>query len=178
MSDLLVRPAVPAEFPAIARLTVAAYQDAGQLDGAQTYARTLADVAGRAGAGELLVAVDPDTGEVVGSVVFVLAGTRLAEISADGEAEFRMLAVDPSAQGRGVGETLVRACVDRAVERRLSAVVICVRDFVVNAQRLYARLGFVRVPERDWSPAPDVRLLALRLDLATVATDPVTVVGP
>lgn len=170
MTDLLVRAAVPADFPAIAELTVAAYQAAGQLDGTHGYARTLSDVAGRAGEGELLVAIDPATGAVVGSVVFVLPGTRFAEISGAGEAEFRMLAVDPAAQGRGVGEALARACVERAVELGLRAVVICVRDFVVNAQRLYARLGFVRFPERDWSPVDGVRLLALRLDLAPAAT--------
>ncbi|MFI6762966.1 GNAT family N-acetyltransferase [Micromonospora sp. NPDC050417] len=167
MSGPLVRPAAPADFPAIARLTVSAYQANGQLHSAGGYADTLKDVAGRASAGELLVAVDPVTGEVLGSVVFLLAGTRLAEVSRDGEAEFRMLAVDPTAQGRGVGEALARACVDRAVELGLGAVAICVRDFVENAQRLYARLGFARVPERDWSAGPDIRLLALRLDLAT-----------
>ncbi|RKR88243.1 ribosomal protein S18 acetylase RimI-like enzyme [Micromonospora pisi] len=167
MSGPLVRPAVPAEFPAIARLTVAAYEAGGQLHSAGGYADTLKDVAGRASAGELLVAVDPATGDVVGSVVFVLPGTRFAEISRDGEAEFRMLAVDPTAQGRGVGEALARACVDRAAELGLGAVAICVRDFVENAQRLYARLGFVRTPERDWSPGPGIRLLALRLDLVT-----------
>jgi hypothetical protein len=30
---------------------------------------------------------------------------------------------------------------------------------------LYARLGFRRTPERDWSPMDGVRLLALRMDL-------------
>jgi hypothetical protein len=33
------------------------------------------------------------------------------------------------------------------------------------AHRLYARLGFVRVPERDWEPVPGVQLLGFRLDL-------------
>jgi ribosomal protein S18 acetylase RimI-like enzyme len=172
MSDLLVRPAVSAEFPAIARLTVAAYQADGQLDGEHGYAETLADVAGRAQAGELLVAVDPGTDEVLGSVLFVLPGGRYAELSTAGEAEFRMLAVDPAARGRGVGEALVRACVARTAELGLRAVVISTRDFALTAQRLYARLGFVRTPQRDWTPVPGVDLLALRLDL-TAATDPV-----
>ena len=42
---------------------------------------------------------------------------------------------------------------------------ICVRGFSEPAHRLYARLGFVRIPERDWSPFPGVDLWALRLPL-------------
>jgi hypothetical protein len=34
------------------------------------------------------------------------------------------------------------------------------------AHRLYQRLGFVRCPERDWSPLPGVELVVYRLDLA------------
>lgn len=61
---------------------------------------------------------------------------------------------------------LARTCLTRATELGFGAVVICVRDFVAGARRLYARLGFVRIPERDWAPAAGVDLLALRLELA------------
>ncbi len=165
MTGLSVRTAEPADFAAIARLTVAAYRADGQLDGEHGYERVLADVPSRAAAGALLVAVDAVTGEVLGAVTFVLPGTRYAELSAPGEAEFRMLAVDPAAQGRGVGEALARACVARAIELGCRGVVICARSFATSAQRLYARLGFVRAPELDWSPLPGVELLGLRLDL-------------
>ena len=161
---MLVRAAEPADFGAIARLTVAAYEADGQLKGEHGYERVLADVAGRATGGELLVAVD-GTGQVVGSVLFVLPGTSYAELSGPGEAEFRMLAVDPTAQGQGAGAALVRACVDRAVELGCRAVVISARSFSAPAHRLYARLGFHRTPERDWSPVAGVDLIALRLDL-------------
>jgi ribosomal protein S18 acetylase RimI-like enzyme len=33
------------------------------------------------------------------------------------------------------------------------------------AHRLYERLGFTRVPERDWSPVPGVQLVAYALPL-------------
>lgn len=166
MTGLTVRRADPADHPAVARLTVAAYEADGQLKGENGYAVVLADVATRAETGEVLVAVDGATGEVLGAVTFVLAGTPYAELSGPGEAEFRMLAVDPAAQGRGAGAALVHACVARAAELGCSAVVICVRSgMAVAAHRLYERMGFVRVPEKDWSPLPGVDLLGLRLDL-------------
>lgn len=166
MTGLSVRRAGPADFAAVARLTVAAYEADGQLKNEHGYAAVLADVASRARDGEVLVAVDDATGELLGSVTLVLPGTRYAELSRAGEAEFRMLAVDPAAQGRGVGAALVEACVSRATALGCSAVVICVRDgFAASAQRLYRRRGFVRVPELDWVPVDGVHLLGLRLEL-------------
>ena len=160
---VIVRPAVPADYPVIARLTLAAYEAGGQVRGINGYGAVLADVAGRAPAGELLVAAEGQT--VLGAVLFVRPGSPFAELSTAGEAEFRMLAVDPSAQGRGIGRALATACVERAAAAGCSAVVICVRDFAVEAQRLYRGLGFVRVPEVDWSPAAGISLWAMRLAL-------------
>jgi ribosomal protein S18 acetylase RimI-like enzyme len=160
-----IRPATAAEFAEVGELTVAAYRADGQLDDENQYEHRLRDVAARATGNEVLVAVDGETGELLGSVTYVLPGSDLAELSGPGEAEFRMLAVAPHAQGRGAGEALVRACVARAVERDCRAVVICARDFSAPALRLYQRLGFVRVPDLDWEPLPKVRLLGLRLNL-------------
>jgi ribosomal protein S18 acetylase RimI-like enzyme len=165
MTPMAVRIADPAQFDAIARVTLAAYEADGQLAGEHGYERVLADVPARARAGELLVAVDEATDEVLGSVLFVLPGSPYAELSSPDEAEFRMLAVDPAAQGRGAGEALVRACLARAVDAGCARVVICVRSFSTPAQRLYGRLGFVRVPALDWSPVAGVELLGLRRDL-------------
>ncbi|MDI1459792.1 N-acetyltransferase [Catellatospora sp. KI3] len=162
---MVVRAAVEADLDEIGELSVAAYRGDGQTREGHPYELHLRDVAARAEHGTVLVAVDEPTGRVLGSVAFTLAGTPLADLSRPGEAEFRMLAVAPSAQGRGVGEALVRACLDRAAAAGCAAVVICVRDFALAAQRLYQRLGFERCPERDWSPLPGVVLLGLRLPL-------------
>lgn len=161
--EVVVRRARAVDYDDIARLSIAAYTQDGQLTTGH-YAAVLADVASRAAAGEVFVAHDR-AGEILGSVTLVLPGTPYAELSGPGEAEFRMLAVDPVAQGRGVGEALVRVCVRRASELSATALVICVRDFAEPARRLYTRLGFLRAPELDWQPLPDVTLLALRLPL-------------
>ncbi len=155
-----VRPAVPGEFPAVARLTVAAYEADGQEPAATGYDAVLSDVGSRAESGEVLVAVDGDD-RVLGAVTFVRSGSAYAQLCGPGEAEFRMLAVDPGAQRRGVATALVRACLAHAAELHCESVIICSRDVAVAAHRLYERMGFVRVPERDFSPVPGVRLLAL-----------------
>jgi ribosomal protein S18 acetylase RimI-like enzyme len=172
VTAVVVRVADPAQYDAIARVTAAAYEADGQLAGEHGYERVLADVPARARAGELLVALDEATGEVLGSVLFVLPGSPYAELAGPGEAEFRMLAVAPAAQGRGAGEALVRACLTRAVDAGCAGVVICVRSFSAAAHRLYARLGFVRVPELDWSPVSGVELLGLRVDLTRRSAGP------
>ncbi|MGC5049843.1 GNAT family N-acetyltransferase [Micromonospora sp. DT48] len=166
MTEVLIRRAEPADFAGVAQLTVAAYEADGQLKHEPAYADALGNVSARAEHGDVLVAVDRESGRLLGSVTFVLPGTRFAEMSRPGEAEFRMLAVDPAAQGRGAGAALVEACVARAIELGCTGVTICVRDgFAEPAHRLYRRRGFVRQRERDWSPAPGVDLLALYLPL-------------
>ena len=80
-----------------------------------------------------------------------------------------MLAVAPGAQGRGVGSALVRACLERASVERCTALAICTRDTNDRAIRMYERFGFVREPDRDWTPEPDIKLLALRLSLPASA---------
>jgi ribosomal protein S18 acetylase RimI-like enzyme len=160
-----VRAAGPADYDEIARLTVAAYEADRQLEGEIGYGSVLADVATRAQHGEVFVAVDDESDKPLGAVTFVLPGGKYSELARDGEAEFRMLAVDPAAQRRGVARALVEACIDRASALGCAAIVISVRDFADAAQQLYIKFGFVRLPERDWKPMPQVQLLALYLKL-------------
>ena len=76
-----------------------------------------------------------------------------------------MLAVAPEAQGLGVGSLLVRHVVERSMHAGRKAVMLSSLPAQTAAHGIYQRLGFVRVPERDWEPAPGVRLLAFRLEL-------------
>ena len=154
---LRVEPATPADFGRIAELTAGVYRTEGY--GSEAYLAQLADVAGRAEHAELLVARDAGSGAVVGSVALVLDGDFGEVLVSPDEAGFRMLVVDAAARGRGVGELLVRACLDRARAAGKTRMVISTEPRMHAAHRLYERLGFTRLPERDWSPMPGVALL-------------------
>jgi ribosomal protein S18 acetylase RimI-like enzyme len=155
-SPVAVVPAGPEDFDQIAALTVRVYVDGGLAS--PGYAAELADVTGRAERAELLVVRDDD-GRVVGSVALVLAGSFGNVTASDDEAAFRMLVVDPAAQGRGIGELLVTACMDRARAAGKRRMVLSTDPRMTAAQRLYRRLGFTRMPERDWRPEPGIDLL-------------------
>ncbi|WP_433613794.1 GNAT family N-acetyltransferase [Dactylosporangium sp. CA-139114] len=167
MGAVRVRLITPDDYDAVSRLTVEAYRADGQLEASPDYAKALADVASRAEAADVLVAeID---GVLLGAVTFTLAGGDYAEASRPGEAEFRMLAVDPAAQRRGVARALVRACLDRAASLGCSGVAICVRDDNPGAFALYEGFGFARDTSRDWSPVPRVKLLGLWIGLPALA---------
>jgi ribosomal protein S18 acetylase RimI-like enzyme len=158
---LEIRPAEPAELADVADLCVAAY--APFLAGKDHYVAELRDVGRRASEAELLVAVEPDGGDVLGTVTFVAAGGALGEIAGPGEAEFRMLAVGHGVQGRGVGTALLRRVLDDSRRGGKEGVVCSSLPVMRAAHRLYERVGFERVPERDWSPVPGVELLAFAI---------------
>jgi len=164
MGDVEIRPPRPEEYAAAGEVTVLAYEADGHLADDVGYDVTLRDVARRVEEAEVLVAVDR-AGEVVGTVTVVRPGSGYAEVSRPGELEFRMLAVAPSARGRGVGEALVMAVFERARARGLRKVVLSSLDRMHSAHRLYERLGFTRLAERDWRPFPHIALIAYQIDL-------------
>lgn len=161
-AEIAVGAADPVEFPRIAELTAGIYRDEGYAD--ERYLVTLRDVAGRAAHSELLVARAPG-GRIVGSVALVLDGEFGEVLTSPDEAGFRMLVVDASARGGGVGELLVRTCLDRARASGKRRVVISTDPRMLGAHRLYERLGFRRLAERDWSPMDGVHLLVYARDL-------------
>jgi ribosomal protein S18 acetylase RimI-like enzyme len=154
--------ATPADHAAIAELTVAVYVG-GSLTGGD-YASELADVAGRADRAELLVVRDGDD-RLVGSVALVLDGDFGEITESDDEAAVRMLVVDPAVQGRGIGALLMTECLERARAAGKRRMVLSTSTAMAAAHRLYERLGFTRLPERDWSPVPGIQLLVYALDL-------------
>ncbi len=161
--EFSLRLATEDDLEAVGRITVEAYRDDGFLDADTDYLEELADAAKRARAAEVWVAVDG--AQVLGSVTFCRPGTALAELAQDNEGEFRMLSVAPPARRRGVAEALVMWCIERSRELGYDALVLCSMKEMITAHRLYGRLGFRPLPERDWSPAEGIDLLAFILPL-------------
>jgi ribosomal protein S18 acetylase RimI-like enzyme len=150
----------------IGEVTVAAY--AGLDEAAESgYVEKLRDAATRDREAELWVATASDTDDtVLGTVTVCHDGSPWREIGRGDEGEFRMLAVAPQAQGQGVGSALVELCINRFREVGAPRVVLSTLPSMHAAHRLYERHGFVRAPDRDWSPVPGVDLVAYLLDLA------------
>ncbi|MEV2213181.1 GNAT family N-acetyltransferase [Streptomyces sp. NPDC050997] len=167
--DLVIRQAAPDEYDTLGEITARAYllDDLLLFGESDWYLGELKDVAKRAAAADVLVATQGE--QLLGGVTFVPSGGPMADIARTGEAEIRMLAVAREARGRGAGEALVRACVDRArATDGCVRIVLSTQHTMGSAHRIYERLGFVRLPERDWNPIPDLddlTLLAYELTL-------------
>jgi ribosomal protein S18 acetylase RimI-like enzyme len=132
----------------VGALTLAAYDAYGRMEG--DYRRQLRDpLRRRAGASGLLVAeVD---GELAGTVTYVVPGDAEWEgrPTPDADCGFRVLAVDPEHEGRGVGRALVQACLQRAREDGRHRMVITSMAWMSRAHALYRSFGFVRRPDLD-----------------------------
>jgi ribosomal protein S18 acetylase RimI-like enzyme len=153
------------ECDALGRMVLDAYQQVEGVVLDPDYAAELRDVAGRARRAVVLVAVDDD-GSLLGCVTYVPhRGAAYAEHDVEGAASIRMLAVAPTSQGKGVGEALARACIERARAAGCVELVLHSTVWMLAAHRLYDRLGFLRAPELDWEPDPAVQLLGYRLPL-------------
>ena len=160
-ADQALRPEEHAEIGAI---TVAAYEPF--LPGAEDhYREQLADVAGRDRDAEVWVATPDDSDEHPRQrdrlpAGFVLARDRPRTARASsGCSRWR-----PTAQGQGVGMALAEIVVERF--RSDGAAGWCSPAWSMDgAHRIYDRLGFHRDPDRDWSPAPGVHLIAYSLEL-------------
>ncbi len=129
------------------------------------YRAKLRDAATRDREAELWVATPDDSEEVLGNVTVCGEGSPWREIAGADEGEFRMLAVLPTARGRGVGTALTEHALDRVRALGSTRVVISSLDRMTPAHRMYLRLGFQRQPDRDWRPDPAVTLLAFTKEL-------------
>ena len=175
MTGITIREAREDELDAAGALVARAYQGNGTPHGKDTeygeYLDHIRDARGRSAHCPILVAVDADVdadaaGTLLGCVSYVPdAAGPFAELEVDGEAGFRMLGVDPAAQGRGVGQALVEACIARARAAGRRGLAISTGPDMVAAHRLYERLGFRRAPARDFEPVPGIGLWAYVLVL-------------
>jgi ribosomal protein S18 acetylase RimI-like enzyme len=140
----------------VGSLTVTAYAPVLRFGESDPYTESLADAAGRAAEGDLLVALVGD--DIVGTVTVGRPGTSYAEVAGDDELEVRMLAVAPTAQRLGIGRALMTEVLSMAEVEGVAAIVLSVIDTNTGAAAFYRSLGYQRLPERDWVPVPHVNL--------------------
>lgn len=99
--------------------------------------------------GDLLVARDSG-GDLVGCVIVVLYGSPACRFAVAGEAELHLLCVSAAHRSRGIGEALVEAAMAAASAGGARRMILWTQPSMTAAQRLYARIGFERVPELDF----------------------------
>ncbi|WKA59507.1 GNAT family N-acetyltransferase [Planococcus shenhongbingii] len=107
-------------------------------------------------------------GDIAGSVVLFPSKTKAYEWDSQTleYPEIRMLAVDASFRGNGIGKALVQHCIKQAKEDGSTFVGLHTANFMENAMRLYEKLGFRRIPALDFEPLDDgIVVKAFRLDL-------------
>jgi ribosomal protein S18 acetylase RimI-like enzyme len=164
----------------VGAIRVAAYEAGGFLSADSGYAPTLRDL-GADGNGHVLVAVWPATADhrglgspavaaaeterVVGTIMLQTWPHTGPVVTGPDEAEIRALAVRPDIQGQGIGKELLKHALHRASGLGVRHLVLCTEPEMRGAHRLYEQAGFVRLPARDWSPAPGVTLLVYGLNL-------------
>lgn len=79
--------------------------------------------------------------------------------------EIRLLAVAPEERGRGIGRRLVEECIRRARAMGATALGLHTSPTMVEAVRMYEKMGFERHPELDFFPEGAEIVTAYRLEL-------------
>jgi predicted N-acetyltransferase YhbS len=163
--SFVVRVAEAGEYAAPLRITADGYRADDLLrrtDGLIDfyYEAQLTDASRRAREAELLVAVDD--GQVLGTVTWCPPSSRGANWP---PTQTRRSSGCSRSRRRGVGRALVNACLDRARAQGMREVLISSLPQMTAAHALYREFGFVRAPELDHSPKPQVHLSALQLNL-------------
>lgn len=96
-------------------------------------------------------------GQIVGSVVLFPPSIQAYDWT-DSVQEFpeiRMLSVDPSIRGKGIGKALIEHCIKIAKEANNAKIGLHTASFMTPALSLYENMGFDRIPELDLEPMND-----------------------
>jgi ribosomal protein S18 acetylase RimI-like enzyme len=146
-----IREARPEEHAEAGRVTAEAYREFVEPGEPlwERYLEHIADVPGRADRTTVLVAVGD--GRILGSATLELDG-RVDEDEdgplAPGEAHIRMLGIASEARGRGLARALMAVCEDRARSHGAMVMTLHTTHRMRAAQRMYAALGYDRLPDR------------------------------
>ena len=96
-------------------------------------------------------------GEIVGSIALFPSSIQAYDWSEDVQdyPEIRMLSVNPTIRGKGIGRALVEHCLQVVKEQNNKKIGLHTASFMTNASSLYEGMGFYRVPELDLEPMND-----------------------
>jgi len=133
----MIRPARPAEAPALAALVERAYAPWVPLVGRRP-APMDDDYAARIAAGQAWVL--DQAGAILGLVVLEAAPDHLW---------LDNVAVDPAGQGQGTGRRLMRFAAEEAARRGLDEVRLLTHEKMARNIALYTRLGFTETERRE-----------------------------
>ncbi len=167
---MYIRDARDGDHDAIRDVTMSAYQEYAALMSAhwEGYRQSILATLDEVRPAEQIVA-ELD-GAIAGTVLLYPAGAVL--VAPNGVPvtlawpEVRLLAVAPAARGKGIGAALVRECMRRARQSGATVMTLHTTDVMRVAMAMYERMGFIRAPELDFHPAPNVTVKGYRFDLA------------
>lgn len=170
--EYIIRKAEPHEFADIGKLMVSVYSQLigfPKPDEQPGYYQMLANV------GELTLKPDTELliassnqSRIGGAVVYFsdmkYYGSGGMATQEKNSAGFRLLAVDPSLQGRGIGKLLVNECIRKAREKNLSQIIIHSTKSMQTAWKMYEKLGFNRSEDLDFKQG-ELSVFGFRLKL-------------
>jgi GNAT superfamily N-acetyltransferase len=130
----------------------------------QSYLENIMDVHSRVADAGLIVA--ELKGVLVGTVTLYLHPSHSTEEGwPPGWAGVRLLGVDPGYRGKGIGGALMEECIRRCRKYGIKTIGLHTSEIMDVARRMYEQMGFIRVPEFDFHPSPDVVIMAYRFKL-------------
>jgi GNAT superfamily N-acetyltransferase/mannose-6-phosphate isomerase-like protein (cupin superfamily) len=158
-----IRDAGPSDLPAARRVLLAAYQEYADALPPAVFGRYLTDVLdveARLGAGQVLVA--EHGGRVVGTVTYYPDAGQEELGWPAGWAGLRALGVEPRARGLGIGQALLRACLERALAAGAPVLCLHTAEFMTAAVAIYEAAGFRRDPAHDFDATSQLALGGVR----------------
>lgn len=165
--SLLIRNACSDELDEVSLLLRDAYQQYENFirpEAWKSYLEDIMNVRSRLGESDLIVA--EVNHRLAGCVTLYLNGAQsMPEVWHRGSAVLRLLAVHPAYRDQGIGRALMEECIRRCRQAKVAAIGLHTTDAMDIARKMYERMGFVRMPESDFHPAPGVVVMAYRLQL-------------
>ena len=169
-TNISIRDALEGDREAAREVTLAAYEEYAKIIPPvfwERYRKNIVESLDEKGPAQHIVA--EYAGKIAGSVLLYPPAASAYGGAAAGEStaipEMRLLAVNPSMRGQGIGTALTRECVQRAQRAGAPALGLHTADIMQTAMRMYERMGFVRAPEFDFHPTENTVIKGYRLDL-------------